>query len=378
VVNAVVVTGGQLGHVLIGTEQLGILSSGDGGEHFEEANDGFFHRQIIALALDEAHPGRVLAVLAHAPEPILATDNDGSSWAPLGPGLHTEQILHVYASPDGWWASLAHGGLMRYDAQKKAWQPAGSVIGEAASATAVPARGAPLSFSQRPKRSQSSRSTPSPRPLQQIVTDMAFSANSWYAATDIGLLMSSDHGSTWSLRPLGPLTTLPVQSVRVSPDGDRLWVVSLRGLVFSVDGGKSWSWHDLPLSSGGAISLDVDTTSENTMISIAHNGLYISRDAGSTWQQAAAGLPDTPVQDFAVAGGIFLASMRTGGLYVSSDSGRTWTRVAGTLADGFFPAVITKSGTGVIFAASATEGLYAVQWNGPAAASAAPASPPPN
>jgi hypothetical protein len=70
--------------------------------------------------------------------------------------------------------------------------------------------------------------------------------------------------------------------------------------------------------------------------------------------------------------------MRTGGLYVSSDSGRTWTRVAGTLADGFFPAVVAKSGTGLIFAASATEGLYAVEWNGPAAASAAPVNPPGN
>jgi len=377
VVNAVVVTGGQPGRVLIGTEQLGILSSGDGGEHFEEANDGFFHRQIIALARDEARPGRVLAVLAHAPEPILATDDDGSSWAPLGPGLHTEQLLHVYASPDGWWASLAHGGLMRYDAQTKTWQRAGSVTGEAANAVAAADRGLRISSGNR-KSSPSSKSKNSSRPLQQIVTDMAFSANAWYAATDIGLLVSADRGSTWNPRPLGPLTTLPVQSVRVSPDGDRLWVVSLRGLVFSADGGISWSWHDLPLTSGGAVSLDVDPANENTMISIAHNGLYISRDAGNTWQQAAAGLPATPVQDFAVAGGVFLASMRTGGLYVSSDSGRTWTRVAGTLADGFFPAVVAKSGTGLIFAASATEGLYAVEWNGPAAASAAPVNPPGN
>jgi photosystem II stability/assembly factor-like uncharacterized protein len=104
------------------------------------------------------------------------------------------------------------------------------------------------------------------------------------------------------------------------------------------------------------------------MASIAQNGLYISRDAGNTWQQAAAGLPSTPVQALAIEGNVFLASMRTGGLYVSSDAGRTWTRVPGTLADGFFPAVTTKSDSGVIFAASATEGLYAVEWIGLAAA----------
>jgi photosystem II stability/assembly factor-like uncharacterized protein len=294
----------------------------------------------------------------------VATDDDGKSWLPLGPGLRTEQMLRVYASPDGWWASIEHGGLMRYDAQKKSWQRAGIVTGEAAAIKVPSARGF---------RTSAPGTKTAPRPLQRIVNDMAFSSDRWFAATDAGLLMSTDRGATWALKPVGPLTTLPLQSVRVSPDGQRLWVVSLRGLVFSADGGTTWAWHDLPLKAGGAIKLDVDREDEATMVSIAHNGLFISRDAGDTWQQAASGLPSTPVQDLAIAGNVFLASMRTGGLFVSSDSGRTWTRVAGTLADGFFPAVITKSNAGVFFAASATEGLYAVEWNGFTAAS--PTSP---
>ena len=155
-----------------------------------------------------------------------------------------------------------------------------------------------------------------------------------------------------------------MQSVRVSRNGERLWVVSLRGLIFSTDGGTTWSWHDLPLKAGGGITLDVDPVNEATMISIAHNGLYISHDAGNTWQQAASGLPSTPVQDFAMAGAVFLASMRTGGLYFSLDSGRNWSRISGTLADGFFPAVTTAGNDGV---------LFAVQWDGLAAA--APVSP---
>ena len=367
VVNTVVVAQGQPGRVLIGTEQLGVLSSDDDGEHFQDANSGFFHRQILALALDAAHSGRILAVLAHAPDPIVATDDEGKSWLPLGPGLRTEQMLRVYASPDGWWASIEHGGLMRYDAQKKSWQRAGVVTGEAAAVTATQARGS---------RPSPGRAKTAPHVLQQIVNDMAFSSDRWFAATQTGLLMSADRGATWVLKPIGPLTALPVQSVRVSQNGQRLWVVSLRGLVFSTDGGTSWAWHDLPLKSGGATTLEVDLADEGTLISIAHNGLYISRDAGNTWQQAASGLPSTPVQDLAVAGSIFLASMRTGGLYISSDSGRTWARVAGTLADGFFPAVTTGSDAGVIFAASATEGLYEVEWSGFAAAGPASSSLP--
>jgi photosystem II stability/assembly factor-like uncharacterized protein len=258
---------------------------------------------------------------------------------------------------------------MRYDAQNQSWQHAGILTGEAAAEPVTKPRGS---------RSLPGVTKTAPRALQQVVNDMAFGADRWFAATDTGLLMSADRGATWSLKPLGPLTTLPVQSVRVSQDAERLWVVSLRGLVFSTDGGASWAWHDLPMKSGGAITLQADNAEEGTLISIAHNGLYISRDAGNTWQQAASGLPSTPVQDFAVAGSIFLASMRTGGLYVSSDTGRTWTRVTGTLADGFFPAVITNSNAGVIFAASATEGLYAVEWSGFAATGPASSSPPEN
>jgi photosystem II stability/assembly factor-like uncharacterized protein len=369
VVNTVIITKGHPGRVLIGTERLGVLSSEDHGEHFQDANRGFFHRQILALALDPGRPGRILAVLAHAPEPIVATDDDGKSWLPLGPGLRIEQMRHVYASPDGWWASIEHGGLMRYDAKKKYWRRAGIVTGVAAAITTRSARGS---------RASTRGAKTAAHLLQHVVNDMAFSSDRWFAATEEGLLMSVDRGATWALKPVGPLTTLPVQSVRVSPDSQRIWVVSLRGLVFSTDGGTSWTWHDLPLTAGGAISLDVDREDQATMVSIAHNGLYISRDAGNTWKQAGSGLPSTPVQEFAIADSVFLASMRTGGLYVSSDSGRTWARVSGTLADGFFPAVTTKNESKVIFAASATEGLYAVEWSGFATAHAISPGPPGN
>jgi photosystem II stability/assembly factor-like uncharacterized protein len=377
VVNTVVVSEGDPGRVLIGTEEWGMLMSDDGGEHFRDANLGFEHRQILALGLDANRPGRVVAVLTHAPEPILATEDEGRTWSPLGPGLRAEQALRIHAAPDGaWWVSLAHGGLMRYDAGKKAWIPTGMMVGEAAEGNttgsthrgfpvgarhAVPLRGAPG-----PNRS-AGNGAGRERPLQAVVTDMAFSSKLWYAATSGGLLESGDEGATWRLRPVGPLTSLPVQSVRVSSNGEKIRVVSLRGLVFSEDGGVSWAWHDLPLTSGGAVTLDAQPGDENTLIATAHNGLYISRDAGNTWQQAASGLPSTPVQAFAATGGVYIASMSTGGLYVSSDSGRTWDRVPGTLADGFFVAVSPSNQPGVIFAASSTEGLYRVDWAASAA-----------
>ncbi len=336
----------QGGRLLLGTDQLGVLISDDKGGHFHTANDGFNHRQIVSLALDRSHSGRVLAILANAPEPALATDDGGQTWAPLGPGLRMEGLRRVYASPDGWWAALERGGLMRYDLKKGAWARAGLLVGEAAELA-----------DRRGKRVPAKR----PQPLELPVNDMAFARNIWFAATGNGLLASRDHGATWALFPFAPLV-LPVSSVRVSRDAQQIWVVSLRGMVFSQDGGKTWSWHDLPFEAGGALRLDV--ADKTTLVATAQNGLYISRDGGKLWQLAANGLPEAPVQDLALTGQVWLASMQTGGLYISYDRGRTWARIEGTLAEGFFPVVTTGEAADVVYAASTTEGLYAVELEG--------------
>jgi photosystem II stability/assembly factor-like uncharacterized protein len=368
VVNAVVVADGNPGRVLIGTEELGVLASDDGGEHFEVANVGFNHRQIIALGLDPKRPGRAFVVLAHAPESVLVTEDDGRAWSATGPGPRAEQVQRVYAAPDNaLWVSLVRGGLMRYDAVKKTWKQAGTVIG---GDTAVGARHAVPTRSIRNSGKRFGKSANGSQSLQDIVLDMAFSSKEWYAATSSGLLRSADRGVTWTQKPLGSMAKLPVQAVRTSAEGDRIRIVSLRGLGFSEDGGNTWTWHDLPLNSGGAVRLEIPPDDENTLVAVAHNGLYISRDAGKTWLQAAAGLPATPVQQFAGSGGVFLASMRTGGLYVSTDSGRTWNRVPGTLADGFFATLAPSSEPGVFLVATAADGLYRLEWPGSVATNA--------
>ena len=362
VINAVLALPGR---IVIGTEKLGVLISDDGGAHFRASNAGFYHREIVALALDRERPGRVLAVLTNAPESLLVTEDGGATWSGLGPGLKMQGLRRIYAAPGGWWAAMEHGGLMRYDSSKRTWTQAGRLTQETAAAFASLVERKPG------QKSGSSSRTILPRAggslLNEPVNDMGFANAAWFAATDHGLLRSEDHGENWALLPLGPLPTLPVRSVRVSADGESLWIVSLRGMVFSHDAGKTWSWHDLPESAGSALWLDSAPipdakTGEETLVASAENGLYISRDSGAKWNRVGSGLPQAPIQDLAIAGATFLASMRSGGLYLSRDLGRTWTRVSGALAEGFFPVVTTEEQANVLFAASATEGLYAVQF----------------
>jgi photosystem II stability/assembly factor-like uncharacterized protein len=355
VINTVVVSKGDPGRVLIGTAERGVLVSDDSGEHFKDANMGFEHRQIVSLGVDRNRGGRILAVVSHAPDSVVASDDGGQSWSPLGAGIRSEQVIRVFSAPDdSWWISLTSGGLMRYDDGKKSW----SRIGTFADVSAK---------SHHPNTNVDKRAAAGKRnddPLLVLVSDIDFRSHDWYAATSIGLLVSADHGLTWKPKKAGLLASSPLQSVRVSLNGQRIRVVSQRGLLYSDDAGNTWEWHDLPLASGGAMALIDPPDDENALVAIAHTGLYISRDWGKTWQAAASGFPFAPVQDFTATSEIFAASMRTGGLYLSSDSGRTWSRAGGNIADGTFIAVAPSEISGTIFAASSTEGLYKVEWPG--------------
>ncbi len=373
-INGLVVSEATPGRLVIGTQKLGLLVSEDGGQTFRVSNDGFNHRRIISLALDSTNPVRVLAVLADAPEPLLATDDGGRTWKPLGPGLHSEAVRGIYASPGGWWAALERGGLMRYDPALRggAWIPTGMLSGDI-QPPSEPSQ--PLLLKRRnppPPRAQVAKPAAGLRPLRAVVDDMAFSADGWYAATEDALLVSRDAGNTWRSVPFGPLS-LPTRSVRVSPDGRRLWAVSLRGIVYSLDGGRSWDWRDLPVDAGGALHLDA--AGESNFFAIANRALFVSLDSGRTWRKAGNGLPQVPIQQVAIVAGTVFAAAQSGGIYYSRDHGLSWSRLEGSLAEAFFPAVVASASSSTVFAASSTDGLYAVEFASSGATAESAASP---
>jgi photosystem II stability/assembly factor-like uncharacterized protein len=130
-------------------------------------------------------------------------------------------------------------------------------------------------------------------------------------------------------------------------------------MLYSRNSGATWSWRDLPVQSGGVIGLQ--SGGGKTLLASSERGLYISRDAGTTWVLAAHGLPASPPENIAVTGQVWMASMRSGGLYVSQDLGATWNRAQSTVAEGFFPAISAAETQSSVYAASATEGLFSIE-----------------
>lgn len=365
-VTAMVVAAGAPDRVLIGVEQRGVMASDDGGANFHDADSGFFHRQIFSAAADATGTRGILIALVNAPDFLLDSGDAGRTWQPLGQGPAQATLGGIYASPDGWLAAVADGGLERYDAAKSAWVRIGRVsdLPPAKSAgrpEATVLRGAPVNFGA-------------------VVSGMAFARDKWYAATLDGLLESADRGANWNPVRIGALGKLPVESVWASSDGGELWVASLISIAHSVDGGANWEWIGVPPGLGVIERLEVaggdsggSSDSAAILMVQTYAGLFISRDAGKTWDETGHGLPEAPIQDVAASGPNFLAAMRFGGLYLSRDYGRSWRPVNGNAAEGFFSALLpapnstAMPGTAaagapaIFYAASATEGLYAIE-----------------
>jgi photosystem II stability/assembly factor-like uncharacterized protein len=377
-VTAMILGAGAADRVLIGVEQRGALASDDGGANFHPADGGFLHRQILQAAYvpfevgaapgaPAAQPaGRILIALANAPDFLLASEDGGGRWSALAPGPTQATLGRIYASPEGWLAALAGGGIERYDETKSAWLRVGRILN--------------LGASKARERRESGALPGGSAALNAVVSDMAFAPGKWYAATPDGLLDSTDRGEIWTPVRVGALTKLPVESILVSRDGHELWLASLISIAHSADGGATWQWIDLPAPLGVARRLQVssDDRADNAgggpaiLLITTDQGLFISRDAGKSWAAPGHGLPEAPVQDLATAGPIFLAAMQLGGLYLSRDAGLTWRRLEGSWADGVFSSLPAGAplaeatgagfprGSVTMYAASITEGLYSI------------------
>jgi photosystem II stability/assembly factor-like uncharacterized protein len=339
--------------LLLGTEQQGVIASDDAGANFHAANDGFYHRRILSVAVDAQEPRHVAATLANTPESVVVSEDGGTTWAATVKGLGPDGVRAIFSFPNGWWAALPSGGLVHYDDAQQTWLRAGTFRANPAGSNAI--------YSDDLKG----------RVVRPVVNDLYVSETNWFAATEQGLFASLDQGKTWNALRFAP-ADLPVQSVRASKDGVAIRIVSSNGMVFSDDAGRSWTWHDLPLDSGGALKLE--WVNGSTLLAAARTGLYISRDAGATWAKEGAGLPGARPQELLLRPGLWLVSMQSsgesGGLYASRDAGMSWSRIRSSDADqnyrfgdGEYPVLAAAGRSERILAGSASEGLYLLEFD---------------
>jgi photosystem II stability/assembly factor-like uncharacterized protein len=377
--------------LILGTERLGIQVSDNGGQTYRAANQGFSHRRIVDAAVDPQHPERSVVVLTSNFEPLLETNDAGRTWTPLATGLKSGPPRHIFASPDGWFAAPGPGGLLRYDASKSSWVTVNQVTEKsvpaqarrAASVKKVAVQGQKNSASKAAANSGAPAVTKSTVPFHAKVNDMAFGHDAWYAATEDGLLVSRDRGLNWSKVSLAPVqqpaaatstvTTTSIRAVRTGNADSYVWALTSRQLEVSGDGGKTWISRTLPFEPRGSVHLY--PSDDNTIVLASDHGIFVSRDAGGSWQQA--NLSELSIDDLASVRNAVVVSTTKGTLFLSRDGGKTWGHLDGPNAEGALSALRSREVGNQLVAASATEGLFVLEMGSASSAStnSTPASP---
>jgi len=160
--------------------------------------------------------------------------------------------------------------------------------------------------------------TNGPAPFAGPVLSLAVFNNMLFAGTDsLGIFRSSDNGCNWTKSDSG-ITTKHVRSFATADN--TLFVVTDEGLYFSRDTGSSWISTNL-------------TRSDITMV-LMHNGsliagteeggLFRSTDTGETWSNATSGLPNTGILSLVVHNDTLFAGTLGDGIFRSTDNGVGW------------------------------------------------------
>jgi len=294
--------------VFVGTQQDGILRSDGGGRTWAGANPGLMDLTVLALAFSP-DAARDHTGFAATTSGLYRTRNGGKSWREVALPLDEPAVQCLAMSPAFVrdrliFAGTERDGLWRSDDGGTNW-------------VAVP--GLPdggigaIAFSSRDAKGR-------------LVA----------VATDDGVALSYDSGTTWQLTGQG---LPPVLDLAFVPDGDGETLVAALyrdGVARLALTEPDVPW--VPATTGlratfltTLVASPPFARDRTLFVSGPEAGLRVSRDSGHTWADAGAGLDGALVYGVAITpdaddNRVFVAT--DAGVYRSRDDGRTWTAPA--------------------------------------------------
>ena len=174
-----------------------------------------------------------------------------------------------------------------------------------------------------------------------------------------GLVWSRDGGVSWSAAGQG-FTGRGSRSVAFDPtDSRRIYAGGLNGNGFfkSTDGGLTWSPRSFGSSAVYVIAVAVDPSSPNAVyVGTQNEGFFKSTDYGDTWVTGGTGLSGaiTYLTVDASKSGRLFASTATA-FYLSEDGGQSWNNVLNLPA---WTVTIDSRAPSTVYAATRTQGVF--------------------
>jgi len=198
--------------------------------------------------------------------------------------LKRSDVHHVYAMPNGWWASLANGGLMKYEETSNKWVKAGMFVPDQTIAVSQTASSSAKGKKPVPATRKPLAKKAAPQQLAFQVNELTYGGNSWFAATTGGVLVSTDKGATWKSVANDSLVKVPAQSLDVSLDGSKSGPFRRKICCIRPMPARTGTPKKLSFASAG--NLHLRRMDDQNLLITSNMGLYSSHDAGRNWSRA--------------------------------------------------------------------------------------------
>ncbi len=285
-----------------------IYKTRDGGQSWENVSRGMTHSRVISLAIDPAYPATVYA--GTKGDALFKSHNGGQMWVSKRQGLDEvtissviNQLLFDPKDPMHLWAATTMGVKESKDGGDT-WVKRMDGMTEVLMVVTLaidPARpnimyagtsgGVYRTFSNAERWEKANNGlvpadiVKSSRALNVSMMQVdAFEPDTVYAATLKGMYKSTDKGASW--RAIGAMLTDPIIPVMVVDRAKMgaIYIGGRFGILYSEDGGETWTSRNQGLSSLNVRSL-AQSPLDPKLFYLGTNGsgLYRSEDAGQTW-----------------------------------------------------------------------------------------------
>ena len=309
IVNDVWVSPDDSKRMLITTDRGGVLTSSDGGDTFKPANTGFTSRQVTSILRDQSQPDKVYVGVVNDKTwgGVFESEDAGRTWTQHAAGLEGHDVLALGQAPDGTLIAGTGHGIYRLGSDGTQWSRVDTVV----KVVAVP-EPAPVATSESAAPPANRKLTPKQRRLEAAaehrrelehkrlaaaeakrqreeaarnlgkfdgaVFSIATAGKNMIASTSLGVLVSTDDGSNWSLN-----RAVEEHELRYAAGGAENAVAASTSKLFSSsDGGTSWTSMPLPAGFARIAAVAVQPTGQIWIGGPA--GLYVSSDKGASWK----------------------------------------------------------------------------------------------